>query len=162
MYNERMILNLRLFIFMMILSAVTPACAVVSDTHPTGPGPRGPSHAPSELIVKFRSQAGKALEQSLQQKSFPALGIDSLDELFKSYRVTAAKSVLSGGPSAEEVKKKFPVRARRAPKDAKTPDMKYIYVLTTGPGVDTMAAVHAFASDPNVEYAQPNYIATVF
>jgi len=58
----------------------------------------------------------------------------------------------------EELMDRLEARKKDAPKDAKAPDLTNIYLLKTEEkDIDVNAIVQEYASDPNVEYAQPNY-----
>ena len=39
--------------------------------------------------------------------------------------------------------------------------MKYIYQLTMRQNTDVLQAAHEYTTHPEVEYAQPNYLATI-
>ncbi len=53
-------------------------------------------------------------------------------------------------------------RLKRGPKDAKIPDLDQIYKLELEEGQSVEEAVAEYKKDPNVEYAQPNYVYTLY
>ena len=60
-----------------------------------------------------------------------------------------------------ETERRLLKRSRRAPPGAPIPALDRIFKLKLAPGVPVEAAVDDFARDPNVEFAEPNYIFTV-
>jgi len=57
----------------------------------------------------------------------------------------------------EYIKKRFPKRAKRIPKDVKVPYLNLIYrVEFEDKDVNVEAAATEYAKDPNIEYAEPN------
>src|SRR5205823_4313371 len=53
---------------------------------------------------------------------------------------------------------RFPARAGRIPKGATVPDLSNVYVLDLPSGSDVAAAAARYAADPDVIYAQPDYV----
>ncbi len=56
--------------------------------------------------------------------------------------------------------RKYPERAKRAPPDTHVPRLQYVYKLTMSHKANITEAAADYARHPDVEYAQPNYIAT--
>lgn len=128
-----------------------------SDQLPQEP----PTYVSGEMIVKFTPDVRPAIEQARSQGRFPTVEIPSLNTLFQQYGVSAIEPVFAGTQSPEEIRAKFPERAKRAPEGVEIPDLSTTYLLTMDPHADVLAAVAAFAADPNVEYAEPNRILTI-
>ncbi len=53
-------------------------------------------------------------------------------------------------------------RLKRSPKDAKIPNLERIYKIELEEGQSVEEAVAEYSKDPNVEYAEPNYIYELF
>jgi hypothetical protein len=68
--------------------------------------------------------------------------------------------VFPSGRDPEAIKAKFPERTRRIPPGATVPELSGAYTVRFDPGRDIEEVVAAFAADPHVEFAQPNYVAT--
>ncbi len=139
---------------------------------------RQPEYAPGEVIVKFKDSVKECVHCLLEEKrSFANATSDSsnsLDQLNKRYQVKSARPLCSQWhhksiteskrmyqKAMEETKRKFPHRFARAPKNAKQPDFTHIYVLEVTKDADIPAICEAYNQDPEVEYAEPNYIYTI-
>ncbi|MFH1777297.1 MAG: S8 family serine peptidase [Candidatus Omnitrophota bacterium] len=144
----------------------------------SGSGILKPEYAPGEIIVKFKDEAGQVLNKKLTpvdlSLSTTATGISSIDNLNYKHKVkkiapvfkALKKKMMSTGMSMtaynEEIKAKFPKRAARAPKDKKVPNLTNIYKLTMeDKDANILAICEQYKKDPNVEYAEPNYIAMI-
>jgi len=129
-----------------------------SRLSPADPSPA----AQGEVLVKVTPQTSQAIEAARAAGTFPTTGIDSLDALFTRYAVTAIERVFpKEATDAEAIKAKYPERSQRIPPGAEVPDLGRTYKLTLNPTPNLQEVIAAFASDPHVESAQPNYIATV-
>jgi len=139
-----------------------------------------PKYVAGEFIVKFYSDGPYAVTEDIaflleNKKSLETATLDksnSLDILFnKTYGITSAKSLgmkRNGLKTAdakkafqeeiENIRAKFPQRAKRAPKDAVIPDMTNIYLIQIAEDVDVEEVCLIFQEDPHVEYAHPNYL----
>ena len=103
------------------------------------------AHAAGQVIVKFHPEAAAAVEHANQQGSFPTVGVESMETLFAQFGIRTCESLFPMLPDQTQ--------------DAV--GLNRLYLCTLGPGADVEAAVQAFGQDPNVEYAEPNYIATL-
>jgi subtilisin family serine protease len=103
-----------------------------------------------EILVKFKPQVAVAARPGL----LPSTSLNSLDALMQSQGVSAAEPVFKDA-------KKPGVGAMVAVngKQQAAPDLTTIYKLRLPANGDVLAAVKAFQADPNVEYAEPNYLA---
>ena len=132
-------------------------------------------YVPSQLLIKFKPEAARALhEQSGQVAGETSLKLsDSLNRLFEAHRVRTATPVFRDFAAVRERLERLQLRApaglsaseqhllarrRRAPADAPIPALDRIYRLELDPGVSVQAAVDDFSEDPSVEFAEPNYI----
>jgi len=143
-------------------------------------GPIPDKYVPNEIIVKFRGNAADAVEKGLA-KGMSAKGLklsDSLDELNKRYRLKKAKCLVKNfkgnrGRVKALLKKdkallskkerRIADRLKRAPKGARVPDLSGIYKLELEleAGQSLEEAVAEYGSDPDIEYAELNYIVSI-
>ncbi|MBU4343321.1 MAG: hypothetical protein KKG01_02540 [Candidatus Omnitrophica bacterium] len=86
------------------------------------------THVSGEIVVKFKPEAFDEEEKLIAE---------SILELNEKYEVV----------SIERVFKTKPVR-----------DLSNIYILEFAEDIDIMGLVQAYEEDPNVVYAEPNYI----
>jgi parallel beta-helix repeat protein len=143
-----------------------------------GKAPSQPAYKEGELIVKFKKAAADSLETQLGQgKAMGQMQVSaSLDELGRRYKVKKVGPVIKNFKAKrqriENLKKKDKSkltnrerhllrRLKRAPKGAKVPDLGTIYNIQLEPGQSAAAAVAEYSQDPDVEYAQLNYIVSV-
>jgi subtilisin family serine protease/N-acetylneuraminic acid mutarotase len=98
------------------------------------------SYASDRVLIKFRNEPWPGRDtHDASQTSTP-----SLNRLMTEYKVQSAKHLF---PSAEPT---------GTPKIA---GLETIYLLQLAPGSDVAQAVQSFAGDPNVEWAEPDYLA---
>lgn len=95
---------------------------------------------PGEILVKFKSSGISALSTSSLAKLNSQYGLISADKVFPKAPVGARISTLASGE-------------RRT-----LPDLSRIYKLVFPKDVDIPEVVAAYQGDPQVEYAEPNYI----
>lgn len=128
-----------------------------------------PKYAPGELIVKFRPAVEEDLETAVEKGR---VSIASIDKLNKKHKVKKAKGVFverrgkKTGQARSEFaaksknrEKKFPGRAKKTPKNVQAPDLTNTYRIDVADAnADIEEIAREYAKDPNVEYAQPNYI----
>jgi subtilisin family serine protease len=143
--------------------------AAHADVQPSAILANPPPAHPHRILVKYRSTMTKCAHCSLA-RSVPFAGVtgsDSLDRLNRRFQIRGAHALFfdnhgSKAPSAAyrnalgAVRSRFPVRAARSPAGATAPDLSNIFVLDIG-NADPAAAAAAFAADPDVEYAEPDY-----
>jgi subtilase family protein/carboxypeptidase family protein len=128
--------------------------------------------ATPRLVVKYRSSVD-ACAHCLLKRGVPfqtLTGTSSLDTLNHDLGVTRARAVFfkdhTTGPgrsgawmaSVDRARRQFSKRARRAPFGAEVPDLSRVYVLDLPAGTDPAVAAAAYASDPDVEWAEPEHI----
>ena len=138
------------------------------------------SYSPNQLIIKFSpelgSQIGKIFKEGKALKTIT--GTDNLDKLNAKYKVkkidrvfkdleakgkAKGKDFITAAEDFEDTKAKFPQRANRAVKNPKIPDLENIYVIEFKDSqTDILSIVSEYSEDPNVAYAEPNYIAKIF
>ena len=124
------------------------------------------------VVVKYRSSVD-ACAHCLVARGVPfrtLTGTSSLDTLNHDLGVTRARPVffkdhtLDQGRSGawmatvDRARRRYAKRTRRAPFGAEVPDLSRVYVLDLPPGTDPALAAAAYASDPDVEWAEPERI----
>jgi len=138
-------------------------------------------YVPNEILVKFRRNAATAIEEQLELKRTTNQLVLSqdLDELNARYHVKKIKPIFKNFRtrrqrviSLHQKNKKFLNtrekrilrRLKHAPKNANVPDLDRIYKiqveLRTGQSLEEV--VETYQSNPNVEYAELNYIVSMF
>jgi subtilisin family serine protease len=142
----------------------------------------GAGHAsvPGELIVKYRETVlqpvDRLLARGMSFRDATRDGGAALDALHARFGVRGARPVFrtatdeaAAGPGADQAalrravadrlaaaRRRHPDRSLRAVASA-APDLSHVYVLGLAAGTDVDEAAAAFAADPHVAYAQPNY-----
>lgn len=140
---------------------------VATDAKDAQESPRAPqgagSYAAGQLIVKLKPEAGAALDAMLAQGRAPTQsGMAWFDALSVRYGLSRIEPVLAGQQDVESIRRKYPQRARRAPPGtSRLQPLRYLYKLTLRPDVDLRHAAAAYSAHPAVEYAEPNYLATI-
>jgi predicted outer membrane repeat protein len=137
-------------------------------------------HVPNEIIVKFHRNTAASVEKRIRNNT----NADNLelfdpkDELNKKYRITEAQALFKNfRKNRDEIKallkkdkallntkeKRILARLKRAPKDARVPDLDRIYKLRIAlrPGQSLQETVGAYNRHPDVEYAELNYIVSI-
>jgi len=151
--------------------AIYPASPSAASAQPQ------PDYAQNQIIVKFRRPVTDTLEMSLSEAtSASELKMShSLDRLNKKYRLRKAKplfknfrknrhhrnALLKKDKALLTKKEKHIIRRlKRAPKGAKVPELDRIYKidLDLEPGQSIEEVVAAYNNDPDIEYAELNYI----
>jgi hypothetical protein len=137
-----------------------------------------PRYKEGELIVKFKKSAADSLEMQLGEGRTPdQLKVSaSLDELGRKYKVKKIGPVIKNFKGKrkriENLKKKdrnsltkkerhLLRRLKRAPKGMKVPDLGRIYKIELAPGQSAPLAMAEYWQDPDVEYAQLNYMVSL-
>jgi subtilisin family serine protease len=153
---------------------ILPLIAALSAS--AAAGPPADAFVPNEIIVKFRSPAADALEQQHPtgkvnwSKSLQRLGaeykvkhVEPLCKNFREYRrrikqlQSKPKSLLSSN------ERRLLRRLNRAPRSVPTPDLGGIYKirLELPPDQSLEQALEAYQKDPDVEYAEFNYVVSI-
>jgi len=134
-------------------------------------------YVPNELIIKFRKNVADTIEEQLVLES-PAGTLNiprRLDKLNTKFRVRRIKPLFKNfstnlqrlknlqkkpGQLLTQKEKRILRRLRRAPKNAKIPALNRIYKLEIEPekGQSLQEVIAAYNEDPDVEYAELNYI----
>jgi subtilisin family serine protease len=134
-----------------------------------------PEHKPGEIIVKFKKDVADSLEeQLLAGKGIGSIKLSAaLDELRRKYKVKKIEPLIKNFKAKrqrmEDLKKKDQAkltkkerhllkRLKRAPKGAKVPDLGRIYRIGLESGQSAPAALAKYKQNPDVEYAQLNYL----
>ena len=151
---------------MLVLAIALSGCrAGQASQGAVGDAPDPPPRAavvPGELILKLAPEAGEPLEAALAaHRALTQTGLVWLDTLNARYGVTTIEPLFAHHPDLEAIKRKYPQRTKRAPPGAQVPSLKHIYKLTLQKDADVLQAVADYHAQPEVEYAQPNYLATI-
>ena len=159
-----------------------------SSGHADSSSSSGERYAPDQITVKFKKKVSDLLARELAKEGAVALVAlaPSLDRLNRKYRVGSFEPVFKNfkknkkrldairvkgelkakhDPASITMTKKEEhlfKRLRRAPRYAKLPDLDRIYKLKLEEGQSVEQAVEEYSKDPNVEYAQLNYVVQVF
>jgi subtilisin family serine protease len=137
-------------------------------------------YVPNEIIIKFRQTVVADLEEQLKVK-IPASELKlstELDELNTRYKLREIKPLFKNFRQRRQWlralqlkdeaflnarEKRIMRRLRRAPKDAKVPDLSGIYKvkLDSLEGQSLEEVVKAYKRNPHIEYAELNYIVSI-
>ncbi|MDL1988603.1 MAG: S8 family serine peptidase [Deltaproteobacteria bacterium] len=113
-------------------------------------------YAPHEIIVKFKPTVKSQLSISVTPEAVVETNIHSIDRLNRKFKVKALSKVFKG---------KKPKTIRRVMvnvPDEELPDLSTVYRAKLPDDVDIFQAISEYRQDPSVEYAEPNYLATIF
>ena len=130
-----------------------------------------PCYVPGEIIIKFKEDVSEiALDVAEGRKSFKSVSkTEKLGKLNAKYKVKKIERIIKGlrgiknrrgflehvkGMRAKHVREKM-----GKPREDKIPDLHNIYLLKVNKDTDVEAICDEYKQDPNVEYAEPNYIA---
>ncbi|MHC4574925.1 MAG: S8 family serine peptidase [Planctomycetota bacterium] len=134
-----------------------------------------PAYEAGQLIVKFKEPVASALERQLSEgkplgsvKLSPSLdllagkykakNVDPLIKNFKARRRRIQNLKKKDKASLTTKEKHFLRRLNRAPQGVTVPDLGRIYKLQLGPGQLAAVAVAEYDANPDVEYAELNYL----
>src|SRR5262249_36012926 len=136
-----------------------------------------PAYQPGQVLVKFRPEwrPPAALLYQRGAPFAPYTGSSHIDDLHRRYRVrdiqpllllpqragvrrrfgteSIALDALEWTAHVQRVRRRYAARARRAPPQARMPDLSTVYTLTVPPETDIRQLVAEYAADPSVEYA---------
>lgn len=158
----------------MVTIALAPA-ATRRSTQATSP-----RDVPNEIIIKFRETAASAFEKQLGRgrRASEFTISEELDELNARHAVREIKPLFTDFKKNRQrlkallrkekslltrKEKRILRRLKRAPKDAKVPDLSRIYKIQVGPthGRSLEEVVEAYKDNHDVEYAHLNYIVSI-
>ncbi|MFH1111938.1 MAG: S8 family serine peptidase [Patescibacteria group bacterium] len=137
------------------------------------------TNVPGEIIIKFKEKSAALIDRNLNpqtmkpspgQTGLPSVNalnskykIKDIAPVFKELKVKQLQTNKSYKQLFAETKSKFTQRAKRVPKNTQIPNLTNIYKLELqDENADILAICEEYKKDPNVEYCEPNYIATVF
>jgi subtilisin family serine protease len=113
-----------------------------------------PTHAPGEFIVKFK-ESTKITRPNILSRAFGASKIstdyDSINNLNKKYKITGTEELFKSSSNKITGNAVAPLKEDSQP--------KIIVKLKTSSQEDIEKITKDYANDPNIEYAEPNYIA---
>jgi predicted outer membrane repeat protein len=142
--------------------------------------PNRPEYAPNQIIIKFRRPIADSIENQLKAETPPGrLQISqNLDQLNTRYKVKSIKPLFKNFKQNRQNIKQLQTknttaltkqekhllrRLNRAPKGAKIPELDRIYKLELEleDAQSLEDVVATYNSDPDVEYAELNYIVSI-
>jgi len=128
-------------------------------------------YVPGEIIVKFKEDTSEiALYVTEGRRSFSALSkTANLNQLKTKYKVKKMERVIPGLRDiknrrqflehVKSIRKKHTGRKIKDFREDKIPSLYNIYLIKADSGLDIESISKEYQQDPNVEYAEPNYIA---
>ena len=147
-----------LVICLLILVVVTPKAPSAASENPTqqasaslsqDPAP-APEFVPNEILVKFKPQTTVTRAASGRTTT----NLNSVTALMDRYGVTSAERVFKDArPPASGARIQIDGQSQSSS------DLTHIYRLRLADQSDVLVVIAAFKADPNVEYAEPNYMA---
>lgn len=140
--------------------------------------PEQPVYKPGEVIVKFKQPVADSLEEQIGKgKAVGTLKLSpSLEKISRKYNVKKIKPIIKNFKAKRQRmqdlvrkdkttltkrEKHLLRRLKRAPKGAKVPDLGRIYKIELEPGQSAVQAAAEYTDDPDVEYAELNYIFSI-
>ncbi len=106
------------------------------------------------LNGRFRVKKMERLFESEDRRNLKGLILNQ--ETASGIRENARKRFLNQIDSARQ---QYPQRTNRIPEGVKIPYLSHIYRVEFEKEVDVMEASKTYAEDPDIEYAEPNYLA---
>jgi subtilisin family serine protease len=159
-----------LFSFLIFLIAASLALPVSADA-PFGPPPDEEMdipYVPGEMIVLFKSDSASGLPGETRQAGPESLSPPaSLNALHAAYGLQSVERLFdakSNAPRGAALQEDLDARQSRAPQDsaaqaaALQDDFQRTFLLRFEESADVEAIAAAYNLDPNVIYAEPNYI----
>ncbi|MCK4501259.1 hypothetical protein KAU11_12235 [Candidatus Babeliales bacterium] len=107
--------------------------------------------APDEVIIKFKPD--KITAKPIIKQNLVVTGIKSIDNLNKKHKAILIKKVFK-----KAKKPKIPYLITKTGKKRFIPDLSSIYKITLPKDADILSIIEEYKKDPNIEYAEPNYI----
>jgi len=119
-------------------------------------------YVPNEIIVKFREPTSQNSKFEILN-SKPVRRIKPLLEDFQQKQQQLKSLQKKNTALLTPREKRILARLKRTAQDARVPDLGRIYTieLDRRPGQSIQEVLQAYRSDPNVEYAELNYIVSV-
>lgn len=114
-------------------------------------------YAPGEIIIRLRPETVMLPTGSKTAEiSTMAFHSDSIKALNAKHKVMKVKQAIKDAPKGQHMK------LLRSGQYAELPDLSNIFVLEVPEDTDILSAVEEYKNDPNVIYAEPNYISHIF
>jgi len=107
-------------------------------------GTKSPEYAPGDIIVKLKYSPDKII---LNSAGVVETGVSSIDVLNSKYKTTSMKKLLEYKSIDKKTETSF-----------KKHGLDRIFLLKIAKNADVAQAVRELNNNPNVEYAEPNYI----
>jgi len=107
---------------------------------------RVPEFNPGELVIKVRNGS-------------PAAGLAGIERLRRRFPHAVTEKVFKHLPTAADLLRKFPQRGRRAGHQPAPTELGNVYrLILNDPGADVEAIARELERDPELVYAEPNYL----
>jgi beta propeller repeat protein len=136
-------------------------------------------NVPGEIIIKFKEKNAASIDRNINSQTMKPspsqTGLPSINTLnvkhkvkdiapvFKELKDKQLQTNKSYKQLFTDTQAKFSQRAKRAPKNVQIPNLTNIYKLELqDENADALAICEEYKQDSNVEYCEPNYIATAF
>jgi subtilisin family serine protease len=120
-------------------------------------------------MLEQQLRAGKGARQLKLSSTLENIGrkqkLSAIRPLIKNFKAKRerTKALLNKDKARLTAREKHLLRRLgRAPRGAKVPDLGRIYMIELQPGRSEAQAVREFSADPDVEYAELNYVATLY
>ncbi|MHC4758058.1 MAG: S8 family serine peptidase, partial [Planctomycetota bacterium] len=145
-----------------------------------GPVSLKPNYVPNEIILKLKKTLADKIGESLSQGRLvqDITLSDSLDKLNNKYRLKSVKPLFKNFKARKQRQKtllkknrsllnkrekRILRRLKRAPKNARIPDLDRIYKIQVEleSGQSLQEVVAAYNNDPDVEYAELDYFVSI-
>jgi len=110
-----------------------------------------PQFAPDEILVKLKAEAEEGMSMTVDADGDVVTGRASLDKLHKKFGVKKMQRIIKN--AGKKRKRKLSAGAEQ-----KLKGLQRIYKIKIKKGNDVRETVSEYENDPNVEYAEPNYI----
>jgi len=116
--------------------------------------PNNPQYVKGEILVKFKdeTQILQSLAKGIQQT-----GISTIDQLNQTYQVEKMEKVFKNA----KPRLTKPTFKDYTGKIHQVPNLDKIYKLNYKDKIDPVELSKKYEEDPNIEYAEPNYIAQI-
>ncbi|MEI6436672.1 MAG: S8 family serine peptidase, partial [Bacteroidota bacterium] len=111
-------------------------------------------YVPGEILIRYKDEAAVS---NLKLAGIAQTGIASVDQIFQKYNVNQSERLF---PLETKLKSKVMLKAFNG-KEFEQPSLHNIYKLTLPMESSLILAIEELKQDPNVVYAEPNYILSI-
>ena len=111
-------------------------------------------YVPGEILIRYKDEAAVS---NLKLAGIAQTGIASVDQIFQKYNVNQSERLF---PLETKLKSKVMLKAFNG-KEFEQPSLHNIYKLTLPIESNLLLVIEELKQDPNVVYAEPNYIFSI-